>query len=607
MKDVVNKLYGLFDKREKRKLGLILVMMLLAAFFEVLGIGLIVPFISVATKPNLIQDNSVLSYLYETLQFTSTTAFLICSVVLLLAVFVIKNVYILWYQHRQYKVILDQQVKLSQNLFRTYLTKPYIFHLQRNTAVLLRNINVEVPKVFQGVILSALQLIAEIVVMICIFSLLLAIEPIATLIVSGLMAACVALFFALFNKKIGNRGREQQNINREMIKWTNQGLGASKEVKVSGKEHFFVEAYRKHSVRNANNTRYMKVLDHVPRLYIETLLVTLVLVMLLVIMLQDTGVEGMMSTMALFSLAAFRLMPSINRIVSLVTTIKYNIPAFSVVYEDLSVVSGRASRKRGSGRQTPAPASSYRVEPLKRSIELSGVSFRYPEQAEAALTGISLSIPAGKSAAIIGESGSGKSTLVDIMLGLLEPEQGRVIVDGVSLNYRMDEWRSQIGYIPQFIYLTDDTIRANVAFGVDENEIDDAKVWHCLEQAQLKSYVASLPDALETEVGERGVRLSGGQRQRIGIARALYHNPSVLFMDEATSALDNETEQEVMNAVEALKGDKTIIIIAHRLSTIAGCDIVYVMNKGKLVDVQIKSEKAEEQPPRPLAVAGSPS
>lgn len=605
MNDVIRKLYDLFDRSEKRKLAFILVMMLVAAFFEVLGIGLIVPFISLATNPALIQENAQLSFLYETLGFSSTNAFIISAVVLLLAVFVIKNIYILWYQHRQYKVILDQQVKLSQSLFRTYLTKPYIFHLQRNTAVLLRNINVEVPKVFQGVILSGLQLFAEIIVMICIFSLLLAIEPVATLIVSVLMAGCVALFFGLFNKKIGARGREQQQINREMIKWTNQGLGASKEVKVSGKEHFFVEAYRKHSEDNANNTRYMKVLDHVPRLYIETLLVTLVLVMLLIIVLKQTGVEGMMSTMALFSLAAFRLMPSINRIVSLITTIKYNIPAFSVVYEDLSLVTGRSSRRRGAGRHAPTIPSAQETEPIRRSIELREVIFRYPGQAETALSSISLTIPAGKSAAIIGESGSGKSTLVDIMLGLLEPELGRVLVDGVSLNYRMDAWRSQIGYIPQFIYLTDDTIRANVAFGIQDNDIDDDMVWHCLEQAQLKSFVASLPEGLDTEVGERGVRLSGGQRQRIGIARALYHNPSVLFMDEATSALDNETEQEVMNAVESLKGNKTIIIIAHRLSTIAGCDIVFVMNKGQLVDVQTRGGK--DEPKRSLAASGNPS
>nr|WP_283248178.1 ABC transporter ATP-binding protein [Bacillus sp. FJAT-50079] len=563
--------------------------MIVAALLETIGIGLIVPFIGIVTNPKIIQEQAILANLYEKFNFQSTTAFMVFSVLMLLSIFVLKNLYLLLFHYAQYRVILNQQVKLSRNLLKEYLTKPYTFHLQRNTADLLRNVNGEVSKVFQGIILSTFQLLTEALVIICILLLLLVTAPQATLTATLLLSGSVILFFKLFRKKISKLGEEQQKVSGTMIKWVNQGLGAAKEVKVSGKERFFVDAYTKQSQIKANNSRYIKMLDQVPRLFVETLLVSVVLITMLLIIFQGTNTTQLVSTMALFAMAAFRLMPSINRVVAMITMIRYSQPALSVIYEDL-YLDKEKSLNQNENQKSEVINNGNRI--FTNSIKLKEVSFRYPGQKEYSVKDVSLTIPIGQSVAFIGESGAGKTTIVDIILGLFQPERGQILVDDKNLYEQKSLWQQKIGYIPQSIFLSDDTIRGNVAFGIDLEIIDDDEVWRALEQAQLKEFVKTLPDKLDTTVGERGVRLSGGQRQRIGIARALYHNPEILFMDEATSALDNETEKEIMKAIDGLKGDKTLIIIAHRLSTIENCDIVYKISDGRLVAINNKLVRA---------------
>ncbi|WNB92468.1 ABC transporter ATP-binding protein [Bacillus sp. NEB1478] len=589
--DTIKKLLLLFNKKEKKKLIILLFMMVAAALFETIGIGLIVPFVGLVTNPQIIHQQEFLSYIYKLFNFQSTSAFTVFSVVVLLAIFVFKNFYLLFFNFAQLKVILNQQVKLSRKLFEEYLIKPYTFHLQRNTADLLRNVNDEVPKIFQGIIISGFQLFTELLVTTCILFLLLITAPEATITSAILLSGSVFLFFKSFRKKIASLGKEQQKVNGSMIKWVNQGLGASKEVKVSGRENLFINSYTKHSQTKANNSRYMKMLEQVPRLFIETILVSIVLITMLIIVFQEKSTSQLISTMALFTMAAFRLMPSITRIIALITTIRYNQPALDVVYEDLFISKDKNSNIFFSQEDSVLTSINKREKTFKGSIKLNEVSFRYPNQKDYSAKNVSLTIPIGKSVAFIGESGAGKTTIVDIILGLFQPEKGNVLIDGKSIFEQKSLWQQKIGYIPQSIFLTDDTIRGNVAFGIAENQIDDEAVWRALEQAQLKEFVEALPDQLETEVGERGVRLSGGQRQRIGIARALYHNPEILFMDEATSALDNETEKEIMKAIDGLKGEKTLIIIAHRLSTIENCDIVFKMNKGKLISIDNKREQ----------------
>ncbi len=582
MKENLIKVLSLFNKKEKRKLIILFFMMILAALFETIGIGLIVPFVGIVTNPSMIEEQPVLSNLYNFFNFNSTSTFIIFAVIILLTIYVFKNLYLLLFQYTQFRIILNQQVKLSKELFKEYLTKPYTFHLQRNTADLLRNVNGEVSRVFQGIVISSFQLITEILVTSCILLLLFLAAPQATFTASILLGGSVMVFFKSFRKKITYLGKEQQTVSGLMIKWVNQGLGASKEVKVSGNEKFFINSYGYQSQIKANNSRYMKMLEQVPRLFIETLLVSVVLITMLIIVFQNRSTSELISTMALFAMAAFRLMPSITRVVALITTIKYSQPALSVVYNDLFL------NKEKKEVETKSPhnlISNNDAKTFYDSIKLKNVSFRYPNQENYSVKEASLTIPIGQSVAFIGESGAGKTTIVDIILGLFTPEKGQVMVDGINLEEQKSIWQKKIGYIPQSIFLSDDTIRGNIAFGIDNNDIDETAVWRALEQAQLKEFVEALPNRLDTSVGERGVRLSGGQRQRIGIARALYHNPEILFMDEATSALDNETEKEIMKAIDELKGDKTLIIIAHRLSTIENCDIVYRMNNGKVVAV----------------------
>ncbi|WP_369700038.1 ABC transporter ATP-binding protein [Bacillus sp. AFS041924] len=582
--DTTKKLLLLFDKGEKKKLLLLFFMMIIAALFETFGIGVIVPFVGIVTNPSIIKEHTTINFLYNLFNFQSTTSFLIFSVFVLLLIFIVKNVYILLFQYAQNRIILNQQVKLSRRLFEEYLSKPYIFHIQRNTSDLLRNVNIEVQNIFQGIIMSAFLLVTEMLVIACIIGLLLYTNTLSTLVASILLGGSVYLFFKVFRKKTNELAKEQQAVNGTMIKWVNQGLGASKEVKVSGKESFFVDEYTGKSQINSNIKRYRIMLEQSPRLFIETILVMIVLVMVLVIILQGKNTSNIVSTMALFAMAAFRLMPSINRVIAAITSIRFSKPALSVVYDDLFTNKETYSTQEFE----EADSNVNGIRAFSDSIELKNVSFRYPNQQEYSLKDISLSIQIGHSVAFIGESGAGKTTLVDMILGLFEPEKGSILIDGQNMVELKSLWQKKIGYIPQSIFLTDDSIRENVAFGIQKDQINDQAVWMALEQAQLKGFVKSLPNGLDTPVGERGIRLSGGQRQRIGIARALYHNPEIIFMDEATSALDTDTEKDIMTAIDGLKGEKTLIIIAHRLSTIKNCDTVFKMSNGRLVSIENK-------------------
>ncbi|WP_439097781.1 ABC transporter ATP-binding protein [Gottfriedia luciferensis] len=588
LKSSLSKLLMLFNKKEKNKLLILFLMMIAAAVFETIGIGAIFPFVGILTDPKVIKEQAILSFIYKFLHFQSVNGFIVFAGIALLAVFFIKNIYLLIFNHLQVRVILNQQVRLSRNLFKEYLTKPYIFHLERNTSELLRNINTEITKVFQGIIISGFQLLTEILVTSFILVLLIITAPLATIIASTLLGGSVFLFFRYFRKKISRLGTEQQEVNAAMIKWVNQGLGASKEVKVSGKEDFFVNAFTNQSQKSAGNSRQLNILNQVPRYFIETTMVTIVLITMLIIVFKGSNTTSLVSTMALFAMAAFRLMPSITRIVGFITAIRYSEPALSIIYEDLFLNKDHLINIDDQISKENSKVVDHNDRVFTQSIKLNNISFKYPNQRDFSVKDVSLTIPIGQSVAFIGESGAGKTTLVDIILGLFHPENGEILIDGNDLNNQRELWKQKIGYIPQSIFLSDDTIRGNIAFGLDEDQIDESAVWRALEQAQLKEFVKLLPEQLNTTVGERGVRLSGGQRQRIGIARALYHNPEIIFMDEATSALDNETEKEIMKAIDGLKGEKTLIIIAHRLSTIENCDIVFKLNKGRLVTVDHK-------------------
>lgn len=581
--DLLRKLATLFNRKEKITFGFLFFFLLIGALLETVGIGLIIPFLGVVTTPEIIFENRILHYFYTALHFQSTNAFLVFVALSMLGIFVLKSIYLFVFYLYQYKFLYAQQAKLGARLLNVYLTKPYTYHLQKNSAEMLRNLNTEVFKVFSYIIGPALLLLSELLVVLSVFMLMLVAAPVTTLLSAVIMAGVVGIFFKFFRKKLTNTGKKEQQNYGEMIKWVNQGLGASKEIKVSGRERFFIEAFSAHAKVYAHSLRFFQLINQTPRLFIETMVVSTILMIILFIILRGQGIESLISTIALYAMSAFRLMPSMNRIVTALSSVRYNKPALDVVYQDLIAdEEALPAAEEAEGNDFPTGKPRFR-----HSIRVEHVYYRYPGADRHVLEDITLDVPIGKSVAFVGESGAGKTTLVDIILGLLEPDKGRVSVDGVSIYEQLPVWKKSIGYIAQNIYLSDDTIRRNVAFGIPEEMIDDKAVWKALEAAQLKEFVEQSPEKLDMFVGERGVRLSGGQRQRIGIARALYHDPEVLFLDEATSALDNATESEVMKAIELLRGQKTLIIIAHRLSTIENCDIVFELKDGALVRTSI--------------------
>jgi ATP-binding cassette, subfamily B, bacterial PglK len=569
--EIIKKLNDLLEDEEKKKYILLFVLMLMAAALEVFGLSMIIPFINLVINPEYMQEQPFIRQLYETLGFTSYQAFLITTCLALLSIFIGKNIFLYNMYSFKYRLTNEQQAILASRLYSSYLKRPYTFYLNRNSAELLRNTNEEVNLTFLRVVQPFLVLATETLVLLAISLLLIAVEPMITLTAIFVLGTSIILFFALQRKKMNRLAQKQRTLRKEKVKWLKQGFEGGKEVKVNGKEDFFIKAFYSQVMPFAQINRYFQVIKEVPKLFVETLIVASILLIAALIILQGDTSQSLLPTLALYGMAAYRLMPSVQKIAGSMTQIKNGMPSLETIHSELC--ESTCDRQKSNPMNLPNLAKEKGR--YSKAIELKNIDYRYPNSHDYIIKGLSLTIPIGKSVAFVGPSGAGKTTLVDIILGLLEPEKGQVLIDGMDIHENLAKWQQKIGYIPQSIYLSDDTIRNNVAFGHDPAEIDDDAVWKALEAAQLRSFVEKQQNQLDTLVGERGVRLSGGQRQRIGIARALYHNPEILFLDEATSSLDNETEKGVMEAIDGLRGEKTLIIIAHRLSTIKNCDMVY--------------------------------
>ena len=470
------------------------------------------------------------------------------------------------------------QANLLQRLFEIYLSQPYVFHLQRNSAQLIRNITGEVS-IFTMVITNSLLLITELLVLVGIAILLLIVEPISALILFFVFGGSALILYRVTRGYISRWGAERQRHDGFRIQHLQQGLGGIKDAKILGRENNFLAQFQSHNIKSAQMWKFQTFLQNYPRLIFELLAVAGLAILVISMSNQGKDMSSIMPTIGLFSVAAFQLLPSVGRVLGAVQSLRYSLPVVNILDEEIKLIISRSKSQNTDSIKT-----------FKGELSLIDIKYYYPNTKTPALNGISINIQKGQSIGFIGTSGSGKSTLVDIILGLLLPNEGMVKIDGHDIQPMLRQWQGHIGYVPQFIYLTDDTLRRNIAFGLTDEEIDDKAVKRAIKAAQLDEFVISLPDAEETIVGERGVRLSGGQRQRIGIARALYHNPQVLVLDEATSALDSVTENGIMNAIMALHGEKTIIIIAHRLSTVEQCDKLYRLDQGKVVEKGLPRE-----------------
>ena len=563
----------IFDKRDKHKLALLTGAIVIGSFLELFAVMVFMPFIDVLQNQGTIQTKWYLKMIYDLLGLQSAQRFMIILAVCIIVVYVAKNVYLIIEKDYIFRFSYNTQMKLSTRLLAAYMKEPYTFHLNHNIAVLQRSVYEDTSR-FMQVILYALELGAELMVAAVLVIYLLVISKTITIIVLGLLTVFVGGFLLVSRKYSRRFGFENQGYEGKIFQWMNQSLGGIKEIKILERETYFTNEFGKYWKKYARGLRIARTISILPKYTVEAVSMTGLLVAVIVkLVFGEADMVYFISQLAAFAVAAMRLMPSVGRINEHASNMLYAFPSVELVYHDLTAV----ENLDGSDGQE------YRADwKLKKGICVQGLSYHYPDTEEWVLKDVNFTIQKGTTVAFIGSTGSGKTTMVDIILGLLTPVGGVVVADEINIHEQLKTFHAQVGYIPQTIYLSDDTIRNNIAFGVQEERIDEEAVRVAVEKAQLKEFVESLPHGLDTIVGDRGVRLSGGQRQRIGIARALYHDPEILVLDEATSALDNETEAAVMEAIEHLQGMKTMIIIAHRLTTIRNVDVIYEVADGSV-------------------------
>jgi ABC-type multidrug transport system fused ATPase/permease subunit len=571
MLQLFKQIFSLLNTSERKQAAWLLVLMLIGMVFETVGVGLAIPVATLLMQENGGAQNQAVEKLLRFFGNPPQTTVICWGMLVLVLAFVAKNFYLAFLMWKQGKFTYRVQNHLSQQLFATYLAAPYSFHLRRNSAQLIANTTAEVFQ-FSTAFIAVTVLLTEGLVIVGIAALLIYVQPVGAIVnMIGLGAASWA-FFALTKSKSARWGALRQKHDALRVQHLQQGLGSAKEIKLLGREKVFFDLFRIHDFKSAEMSRKQATLQQLPRFWLEMLSVTALAIVVVTMILQGKSPAQIVPTIGLFAAAAFRLMPSVSRLLYSAQMLKYAQAGIQLLHAEFQMPSDLESPS------TPmVERKSFQSE-----IRVENLSFSYHGTAGHAVRGITLTIKKGELVGFTGTSGSGKSTLIDIILGLLTPTSGRVLVDGWDIQSSLRGWQDQIGYVPQSIYLTDDSLRRNIAFGLPPEQIDDAAVERAIRAAQLDSLISSLPDGAETLVGERGIRLSGGQRQRIGIARALYHDPSVLVLDEATSALDLDTEKCVMEAVNSLHGQKTILIIAHRLSTVKNCDRIFRLEHGQL-------------------------
>lgn len=583
--NLLQKINEIFDKKQKRQLVLLGFMIFIGGFLETLGVSTMIPVVTVLLTPEKVQEYinqyDFLSKICNALHITSVNQVAVSLLLLLMAVYVIKNVYLLFLVYRQNTFITQNRNNMISRVMAEFLNRPYEEYLGADIPTVFRITDSDIPQTF-ALMLALLSLASEVVVSCLIFLVLLIQNVQMTLFVMLVFGVLTLVIVKVLKPRLNRIGAKNQAIQSRIAKWRIQATYGLKDVKVLNREEFFVRNYYETGKVGANVARNYAVLNNTPRLLIETIFIVSMLGYVAIYINGGGDVSEMMTTIATFGVAAIRVLPSVNRINTYITEIAYTTPSLNFVYENLQ-----------QGMKTDAMLAERKANSQKEKlklddkIELNHISFHYPDSDKNIFTDAHMVVPRGKSVGIMGSSGAGKSTIVDILLGLLHAQEGQITCDGVDIFKNYESWLAQIGYIPQSIYLIDESIRDNIAFGIDADKIDEKRIWEVLEEAQLKEFIEELPEGLDTTIGDRGIRLSGGQRQRIGIARALYHNPEILVFDEATSALDNETEAAVMEAVNSFHGKKTMVIIAHRLNTIEKCDIIYKVENEKIVETSL--------------------
>ena len=586
--------YILSDK--KKSFFLLLLSVFFSATLETLGIGLLGPFLALATNPGFFSKNAILNKLFFWLGLESQNHFIGLLGLLIVSIFLVKSVFIFWLKKNLFQFAFNNEGSLRVSLFKTYLTVPYTFHLTRNTAIAIQNILRE-TSIFNNLLLDFLNSSVNIAVLVFLILLLIATDPLAVLIISMTLIAAFLIYYR-FRDKFSHWGKQMSESQANMIRIVGHGLGGIKETKVFDCQSYFVDQLAEQAHIFANTASSFITFNMLPRIVIEVIVVSFIIGLTSLSLLFNQDSEKLLVTLGIFAVVAIRLIPSVTQLTSGFAKMRKNSYIVHKLYDDLKQLETLDLEKHFpdldknsrlpdsynalSFSNSKPESKKYRL-PFNERITLEKIFYRYSETSENVLKNIGLEIKKGQSIALIGKSGAGKTTLVDIILGLLTPSNGDIRVDDRSIYNDLRSWQNLVGYIPQSIFLMDDTIERNIAFGVPDYLINRDRLDRAIEAAQLTELIEQLPQGVQTSVGERGVRLSGGQRQRIGIARALYHEREILVLDEATSALDNETEALVTEAIKSLSGEKTMIIIAHRLTTVQHCDRIYLMEKGCIV------------------------
>lgn len=576
MRDILKKLNVLLDKKQKRTMLFMVLMMIFGAVLEACSVSMVIPVVGVVIDENSIQKYEIVRNIYNALHMQSITQFALLMMTALILIFIIKNIYLYWQLKLMYRFVYTNQFRTSERMMKNYLRKGYEFYLNADTAVIQRNITSDVNNMY-ALILSLLQLISEVIVFVVLLGVMVASDWKMTVIIALPLLATLFIIKKVVKPIMNKAGQENQDFYSGLFKWISQTVQGIKEVKIAGKEQYFTEEYIKCGRGYVNAVQKYTLYNSIPRLLIETVCIASLVGYMMILVSQGESVKEVTAVLSAFVVAAVRMMPCANRINNQLTSMAFYQPFFMGVSDNL--------QDEISGKNTDMSFAEVAKEklPVKKSIELRDITYHYPNAEPLIFDHADMEIPVGAAVGIVGASGAGKTTVVDILLGLLEIQTGGVYADGVSIKENYRSWLKNVGYIPQMIFMLDDTIRKNVAFGIAGEEIDEERLWEVLKEAQLDEFVKSLPEGADTSIGERGIRISGGQRQRIGIARALYYDPEVLILDEATSALDNDTEAAIMDSINSLHGRKTLIIIAHRLQTIEKCDMIYRVENGKAV------------------------
>lgn len=579
---IVQKFLVILSAHQKTRIIQLVLLMIIGGFLETLSISLIIPFVSAIMESEKIMENKWVILVCNILNIESSRQFLFCIAILLAFVYIFKNVYLILEYNIHYRFVHTNMFAMQERLLDTLIHRPYEYYLNISSGDIIRIVTSDTASTF-NLLTTLLSLFTEVVVSAMLIMAIFIITPIVTVCIA-LLLIILLLVINYFLKPIMSReGKNQQQAGTGMTKWLLQSIQGIKELKVMEREEYFQKNYNRYGTMYVNSLRKSQTLSMIPRFLIEAISMSAFFLIVAVMISRGGDLVSMVPVLSAVAMASLRLMPSINRVSSALAQVSYNEPMLDELIDNLKKLAHTDKVSFDMDFNNGTERKMLKDLPvLSNEITLSQIYYQYPNTEGYVLENASIQIKKGESVGIVGSSGAGKTTAVDILLGLLEPIRGSVLIDGHNIADNLTEWHNQIGYIPQMIFMLDDTIRSNVAFGIADKELSDEAVWKALHDAAIDDFVRSLPNGLDTEIGERGVRLSGGQRQRIGIARALYRNPGILIFDEATSSLDNDTESVIMSSINRLHGQKTMIIIAHRLTTIEGCDHVFRVSEGKI-------------------------